>query len=181
MPRRFGRSTPRSAKRRPSRSRRSARASTRCASGSPRRSNRSPGSSASDDGEILGYAYASPHRERAAYRWSVDVSAYVRDGHRRSGRRPGTLYVACSRSCASRAFTRRSPASPCPTPAASAFTNRWDLNRSVSIDIGFKCGDWHDVAWYQLALRDYTDEPEDRSPSTELLVLAAEQPPSQAV
>src|ERR1700677_1164951 len=37
------------------------------------------------DGEIVGYAYASPHRERPAYRWSVDVSAYVRDGHRRSG------------------------------------------------------------------------------------------------
>ena len=38
-----------------------------------------------DGGRILGYAYASQHRERAAYRWSVDVSVYVRDGQRRSG------------------------------------------------------------------------------------------------
>ena len=26
---------------------------------------------------LVGYAYAAPHRERAGYRWSVDVSAYV--------------------------------------------------------------------------------------------------------
>ncbi len=26
---------------------------------------------------VIGYAYAGPHRERAGYRWSVDVSAYV--------------------------------------------------------------------------------------------------------
>jgi len=29
------------------------------------------------DGAIAGYAYGSTHRERAAYRWSVETSAYV--------------------------------------------------------------------------------------------------------
>src|SRR5439155_18436583 len=28
-------------------------------------------------GQCIGYAYGSTHRERAAYRWSVEVSAYV--------------------------------------------------------------------------------------------------------
>src|SRR5262245_58539084 len=28
-------------------------------------------------GELLGYAYASPHAERAAYRWSLNASVYV--------------------------------------------------------------------------------------------------------
>ncbi|MFN2419235.1 MAG: N-acetyltransferase family protein, partial [Candidatus Limnocylindria bacterium] len=32
---------------------------------------------AADDGSVAGYAYAGPHRERAGYRWSVDVSAYL--------------------------------------------------------------------------------------------------------
>src|SRR5262245_60827893 len=42
---------------------------------------------------VLGYAYASRHRERAAYRWSVEVSAYVADGQR--GRGVGkALYTA---------------------------------------------------------------------------------------
>ena len=30
-------------------------------------------------GEVLGYAYASAHRARAAYQWSVDVSVYIHD------------------------------------------------------------------------------------------------------
>src|SRR4051794_22435803 len=38
-----------------------------------------------EEGLILGYAYASPHRERAAYDWSVDVSVYIREGLRRRG------------------------------------------------------------------------------------------------
>src|SRR5205085_9095735 len=38
------------------------------------------------DGErVDGYAYASRHRERAAYRWCVDVSVYVHNGCRRVG------------------------------------------------------------------------------------------------
>src|SRR5262249_39008925 len=29
------------------------------------------------DGEVVGYAYACPHRYRPAYRWAVEVSVYV--------------------------------------------------------------------------------------------------------
>src|SRR5215831_1792075 len=36
-------------------------------------------------GRIDGYAYATQHRKRAAYRWSVDVSAYVRNEVQRRG------------------------------------------------------------------------------------------------
>jgi hypothetical protein len=34
--------------------------------------------SVNEAGEVSGYAYASKHRTRAAYQWSVDTSAYVR-------------------------------------------------------------------------------------------------------
>src|SRR6476661_4536893 len=37
------------------------------------------------DGEVLGYAYASEYRKRAAYQWSVEVSAYVDERARRLG------------------------------------------------------------------------------------------------
>lgn len=36
-------------------------------------------------GEVNGYAYASKHRERAAYQWSVDVTAYIRSDSRGRG------------------------------------------------------------------------------------------------
>ena len=37
------------------------------------------------DGEILGYAYASQFRARAAYRWTCEVTAYVDTATRRGG------------------------------------------------------------------------------------------------
>jgi L-amino acid N-acyltransferase YncA len=37
------------------------------------------------DGDILGYVYASEHRTRPTYQWSVDVSVYVHANARRSG------------------------------------------------------------------------------------------------
>jgi len=43
-------------------------------------------------GEVVGYVYGSEHRQRAAYRWSVDITAYVADGARRQ--RVGQKYTA---------------------------------------------------------------------------------------
>lgn len=37
------------------------------------------------DGDILGYVYASEHRSRPAYQWSIDVSVYVHENARRLG------------------------------------------------------------------------------------------------
>jgi phosphinothricin acetyltransferase len=37
------------------------------------------------DGHRVGYAYGSLHREREAYRWSTEVSAYVDPRHQRQG------------------------------------------------------------------------------------------------
>lgn len=48
------------------------------------------------NGEIIGYAYASQHRLRAAYRWSVDVTVYIADqAHRtRVGRALNSRLIA---------------------------------------------------------------------------------------
>lgn len=40
---------------------------------------------AEEDNEILGYAYASPFKERAAYGWSVETSIYVKQNQRQKG------------------------------------------------------------------------------------------------
>src|ERR1700751_4103048 len=37
------------------------------------------------EGAIAGYAYATRHRERAAYLWSVDTTVYVQAAARRTG------------------------------------------------------------------------------------------------
>ena len=45
------------------------------------------------DGEIVGYGYASPHRTRAAYQWSVETSIYVAPEWHRHGI-AGAIYAA---------------------------------------------------------------------------------------
>src|SRR6516162_2734473 len=40
---------------------------------------------AQQNGTVLGYVYARPYRERAAYRWTAEATAYVGDGQRRRG------------------------------------------------------------------------------------------------
>jgi L-amino acid N-acyltransferase YncA len=40
---------------------------------------------ATEANTILGYAYASAHRERVCYRWSVDVGIYIHPDHHRRG------------------------------------------------------------------------------------------------
>src|SRR5712691_2676075 len=37
------------------------------------------------DGRLVGYAYATQHRVRAAYQWSVDTSVYVDEKYWRPG------------------------------------------------------------------------------------------------
>lgn len=37
------------------------------------------------DGRVVGYAYASQHRAREAYRWSVDVTVYIDPAVHRKG------------------------------------------------------------------------------------------------
>src|SRR5205809_4659181 len=83
-------------------------------------------------GEVLGYAYASTHRTRAAYQWSVDVSVYVHARIRRSGWERPSIPRCCG-SWTSRVSTTSTPASRSPTPPASAYTSRWNFNLSVCI------------------------------------------------
>ncbi|HEY0806022.1 MAG TPA: GNAT family N-acetyltransferase, partial [Pseudonocardiaceae bacterium] len=38
-----------------------------------------------DGDHVVGYAYGGPHKTRAAYRWSCEVSVYLQRGRRRTG------------------------------------------------------------------------------------------------
>jgi L-amino acid N-acyltransferase YncA len=111
------------------------------------------------DGQVVGYAYASPHRERAAYRWSVDVSAYVKEGCRRTGV-GRALYTSLLAILRLQGFYNAVAGITLPNPGSVG------LHQAMGFEpigtyrgIGFKCGEWHDVAWCQLSLREQTGEP----------------------
>ena len=106
------------------------------------------------DGRAMGYAYGGLHRERAAYRWSAEVSAYVDPPFHRQGI-GRALYLRLFDELANMGFCNAYAGITLPNDASVA------LHRSVGFEpvgifqsVGRKFGKWHDVAWYQRALRD---------------------------
>jgi L-amino acid N-acyltransferase YncA len=123
---------------------------------------------AEEDGQVIGYAYASPHRVRAAYRWAADVAIYVDAGHQ--GRGAGrALYTQLFRLLAGQGFRMACAGITLPNQASVALHERLGFKPvGVYRRIGWKAGAWHDVAWYQRELiPDGSEEPppEPRPPT----------------
>jgi len=109
--------------------------------------------------ELLGYAYASQHRQRAAYQWSVDVSVYVRAEVQRRGvgRR---LYGSLFEILRSQGYYSAFAGITLPNDASVGLHTRLGFEPvGVYRRVGYKLGRWHDVSWWQLALRASGDVP----------------------
>lgn len=105
------------------------------------------------DGQLLGYAYASPHAERAAYLWSLNVSVYVAPGCRRQGV-GRALYASLFALLQLAGYYAAHAGVTLPNPASVG------LHESVGFvpigvfrAVGFKLGGWHDVGWWQRELQ----------------------------
>jgi L-amino acid N-acyltransferase YncA len=110
-------------------------------------------------GEVLGFAYASRHRERAAYRWSVDVSVYVHDRVRRHGV-GRALYTSLFALLRLQGFYAAHAGITLPNPASVGLHEALGfVPVGVYRSVGYKMGAWHDVGWWQLPLRERTGEP----------------------
>ena len=84
------------------------------------------------DGGVIGYAYASAHNERAAYRWSVSTAIYIsRNHHRRGVGR--ALYTTLFALLEPSVIARPPREFRCRTRPASDCTRHLDSPRSVCI------------------------------------------------
>jgi L-amino acid N-acyltransferase YncA len=113
----------------------------------------------SETGEVLGYAYAGKHRERAAYRWSVDFTAYLAPASR--GRGIGTaLYTSLVAICQTLGYYRAFAAITLPNLPSIGLHEKIGFKPiGVYRRVGFKLGKWHDVGWWSLDLLPETDAP----------------------
>ena len=106
------------------------------------------------DDHVVGYAYGGPYKERAAYRFSCEVSIYLEQGrHRRGVGR--ALYTALFERLAARGYRTLVAGMTLPNAASVG------LHQAMGFEpvgtyrrIGWKFEEWHDVAWVQLSLGD---------------------------
>jgi L-amino acid N-acyltransferase YncA len=106
-----------------------------------------------DGGRVLGYAYASPHRTRAAYARSVDVSVYVAGAARRKGIGRALYGSLFTELVQTGAFHRAFAGIALPNEPSIALHRSFDFEPvGIYREVGHKFGRWIDVAWWQRRL-----------------------------
>lgn len=111
------------------------------------------------DRQVIGYAHAGRHKDRAAYRWSVDFTAYVDERARRSGA-GRALYEKLIVILRRQGFHAAFAGIALPNDASVGLHEAVGF-RPLGIyrEVGFKHGQWRDVGWWRLALSDTTAAP----------------------
>jgi len=124
-----------------------------------------------DAGAVVGYAYASQHRSRAAYQWSADVSVYVHEDRRGHGV-GRALYTALFALLRAQGYTNVYAGITLPNAGSVALHEAMGMTPvGVYRHVGYKLGAWHDVGWWAGALQSLSESPTPPRPLTELATL----------
>ncbi len=126
------------------------------------------------DGEtsevVLGYAYATRHRERPGYRWAVDMSVYVAADRQGQGigRR---LYAALVPILRLQGFQHAYAGITPPNPGSMALHGSIGMTPIGTYErVGYKLGAWWSVTWLGMPLQPaLADPPPEPVPLPELL------------
>jgi L-amino acid N-acyltransferase YncA len=114
-----------------------------------------------DEGDVVGYAYGTVHRTRSAYRFTTEVTVYVAQSHHRAGigRR---LYEALFDRLRAQNFNLAVAGITLPNDASVGLHEALGfVPIGVYPRIGWKFGQWWDVGWWSLDLRDPPDAAPD--------------------
>ncbi|GAB3677642.1 N-acetyltransferase family protein [Halopiger thermotolerans] len=114
----------------------------------------------SDDGEVVGYAYAHRLRERRAYDWVVELSIYVAEDARRSGVGRAlyeSLFAVLERQGIRDAYA----VTTLPNPETVGFHEKMGFERVGDFPaVGYTAAEWRDVAWWRRSIGEKGDEPD---------------------
>ena len=116
------------------------------------------------EGRLVGYAYASSHRDRKAYQWSADVSCYVHPAARGQGIGK-RLYTRLLAILERQGFHAAFAGIALPNAASVALHEAVGFVRiGFYREVGFKAGAWRDTGWYQRMIGPARPEPSDPVP-----------------
>ena len=104
---------------------------------------------ASEEARVVGYAYATPWKPRSGYRFSVEVTVYVADGH--AGRGIGSaLYGELFSVLEQRGVHAAIGGIALPNGASIALHEKLGMRKVAHFEqVGFKFGRWIDVGYWE--------------------------------
>lgn len=104
------------------------------------------------DGQVVGYAYATPWRARSAYRFSVESTVYVSPEHPRKGI-GARLYQVLIDDLRSRGIHVVLGGIAQPNAASVALHERFGFEKVAHFkDVGLKFEQWVDVGYWELRM-----------------------------
>jgi phosphinothricin acetyltransferase len=117
------------------------------------------------NGDVVGYACATRFKERAAYRFSVELAVYVRVDVCWTGIGSDLFRELLAR-VRDQGCVNAFGIVALPNPASVALLERFRFEKVAHLkNAGFKMDRWIDVGYWQLALRDVTARTSSRAPT----------------
>ncbi len=118
-----------------------------------------PWLAAVEGNRVIGYAYASPYRERIAYQWVAECSVYVHPSEARKGVAT-RLYKALLELLTLQGFYKVFAIITIPNNESVGFHEKMGFQWFATYKkVGYKHGEWRDVAWWEKVLQDLQVSP----------------------
>ena len=112
-----------------------------------------------EEGRVLGYAYAHPRGERAAYQWNAELSVYLDASYtsRGLGKKLYHILIGILKLQGVRTVYG---AVTLPNEKSEGLHASLGFKRLGTYhNTGYKSGAWHDVTWFEKQIAPYTPDP----------------------
>lgn len=120
------------------------------------------------DGKVVGYAYASKHRDRTAYQWSVEVSVYVHPEYHKK-HIAKALYTALFEILELQGFISAYAGVAIPNEKSRGFHVSFGFKPiGIYHKVGYKLGKWLDTEWFERDIATPYAEPQMPKPIAEI-------------
>ena len=120
------------------------------------------------ENKIVGYAYASRHKERAAYAYNADVSVYFLPEYHGSGK-AYSLYHCLFLLLDKLGYKNAYAGCAEPNIKTRKFHEKFGFKLiGTCHKTGFKFGKWHDVSWFEKTISEHDGNPGRVMPMSEI-------------
>ena len=122
-----------------------------------------------DDKQIIGYAYASAFKGRAAYDWSVETTVYLHKEARGNGLGE-MLYLALEEYLEKQNVVNLNACITQPNPRSVSFHEKLHYTKAAHFHkCGYKFQKWYDVMWMEKMIGEHKDIMDDFIPFKDLV------------